>query len=584
MRRGAVHVAIGAAAAAVVVGTLLVTALLVFTQTDWGREQVRRFAMDRLNRAAEGEITIGRIEGNLLRRVRLVEVEIVDAQGRPFIQADTLETRFSVRSLLRRRIVLTDLRLVNAEVVLDKPPGEEWNWVRIFPTDPPVVDEVRPGWGDWIRLHDMTLVNSDVLIRTAWSPSEDLRPEERDSTVRKVLAGETRENVVEVPGGYQNLMRVRQLNAEIPLLIPAHPDSVAIPIEVARLSAIVEPFLPPAAVVENLSGSLRIGTDSLFFRNVSAALPGSRLSGEGVYALDSGDLLLRLQGAPLAFPDFRWLHPPLPEEGGGTLGLTVHRRALSTRLIGREMELRVGDATLAGDLDIRFGDTLRVRHSDLRFARVPTELLERVIPDLEMPRRGLFTGELELAGTPEAMRLDGDVTFDDVSAGRSRVVAVGSLALEPELRFDDLRMRFEPLQAELLRVAVPQFPVRGTIQGFANLTGTPTGVLQLDSDLTLRDPRAGRSRVRAAGGIDMRDELRLNNLLVRNGPPPARPPARRDPGAAGGWRAGRAGAAGWGSRTGSGGGRLALPHGPRDRREPRGGDRCGPVRRSARLP
>ncbi len=518
MRRGAAHVAIGAAVAVAGVAVLLFIGVLVITQTDRGREQVRRFAVDRLNRAVDGEVSIGRVEGNLLRRLRLVDVRIVDAQERPFLAADTLETRFSLRSLIRRRIVLTDLRFVQADIVLDKPPGEEWNWIRIFPTDPPAVVEARPGWGDWIRLEDVTLVDSDIRIRTAWSPPEDLRPEERDSTVRKVLAGETRENVVEVPGGYQNLMSILQVNAELPLVIPAHPDSLAVPIEVARLSAIIEPFLPPAAVVRDLSGSFRLGTDSLFFRNASAVLPGSRLVGDGVYALDSGDLLLRLRGAPFAFADFRWLHPPLPEEGGGSLGLAVHRRALSTRIVGRDMDLRVGDATLAGDLDIRVGDTLRVRESDIRFARVSTQLLERVAPDLDLPVAGLFTGELGLSGDPTSMALDGDVTFDAAAGGRSRVRAVGRLAIEPELRFDDLRMRFEPLQAELLRVAVPQLPLRGTIEGFANLTGAPEGALQLDSDLTLRDPRAGRSRVRATGGVDMRDELRLSNLLLRLDP------------------------------------------------------------------
>jgi translocation and assembly module TamB len=518
MRRGALHVAIGMAFAILAISVLLLGTVLVITQTDWGREQVRRFAVTQLNRAADGEVAIGRVEGNLLRGIRLVDVSVIDSEGRPFVRAETLETRFSLRSLLRRRLALTDLRLVSARIVLDKPPGEDWNWVRIFPRDPDVVTVRRPGWGDWIRMHDVTLVDSEIEVRTGWSPSEDLTDEEREDEIREVLAGETRKRVEEVGNGYQNVMRIRDLNAELPLIFPAHPDSAVIPIEVARLSAIIEPFLPPAAVVRNLSGSLRLATDSLFFRNVDAVLPGSRLSGDGVYALDSGDLLLRVRGSPLAFNDLRWLYPNLPEEGGGTLQLTVHDRSLHTRIIGREMDLRVGDATLAGDVDVQLGDTLRLRHSDVRFARVPTALIERVAPDLDMPRQGLFTGEMVLVGAAEAMRIDGDIRFDDALAGSNRVRAEGRFALEPELRFDDLRLRFDPLQAELLRVAVPQLPLRGTIEGFANLTGRPTGALQLDSDLTLRDPRAGRSRVRATGGVDMRDELRLQNLLVRFDP------------------------------------------------------------------
>jgi autotransporter translocation and assembly factor TamB len=505
-------------AAAGVLVLLLFIVVLVHTNTDWGRERVRRFAVDRLNRTADGQIAIGRLEGNLLEGVRIVDFSIVDAERRPFVRVDTLDTRFSLRSLLRQRIVLTDIRAVDPVIVLDKPPGEEWNWVRIFPPGDEPIAPRRPGFGDWLELRDLALIDGHVTVRTEWAPAEDLTPEEREETVRQILAGEGRENIIEVPGGYQNVMYFRQLNAEFPLIVAAHPDSAALPMEVAHFSAIAQPYRPPPAVVRDLSGSFRLATDTLYFTNVRAVMPGSRIAGEGTYALDAGDLFLRLNGAPLAFADMRWLYPPLPEEGGGSLRLEVQRQTIATRLIATEMDLRTGDATFEGSADVTLGDTLLLRESDLRFAHVHTRLLERLLPDFSAPRPGELAGELALVGSPEAMKLDGDIAFADDAGGDSRVLAEGEVSVVGDVAFRDLRLEFRPLQAELLRVAAPQLPIRGTIEGDARLTGTLAGRLDLDSDLTLRDPRSGLSRVRATGGVDFADETRLHRMLVRFDP------------------------------------------------------------------
>jgi translocation and assembly module TamB len=500
---------------------LLVLAVLFLTQTDPGRERVRRFALDRLDRATDGEISVGRLEGNLLRRAVVVDVSIVDDEGRRFVVADTISTRFSVRALLRQRIMLTEPRLVNAHIVLDQPPGERWNYERIFRIDPDPPTRVKPtppGWGDWVELRDLELVNSRVTVRTAWRPSEDLTGEERDRALRKALDGETRENVIRVAGGYQNVMDFRELHAFLPHVIPTHPDSAGIPIEVARFSGIVQPFQPPVAEVRGLSGKLRIESDSLHFTDVSAQLPGSHLGAEGVYALHSGDLMLRIRGAPLAFDDMRWLYPPLPEQGGGPMLLTIERRTLATRIIADEADVAIGEAAIEGRLDITVGDTLRLGDTDLRFARVDSRLLERMIDGLDMPRRGMLTGRFAATGLPSALQLDTDIRFDDAAGPTSRIIAVGELGIQPRLRFGNMRLRFDPLHAQLARAFAPELPVRGTITGFANLTGDPGGLLQLDGDITMRDPVTGLSRVRATGGIDQRDELRLRNLLVRADP------------------------------------------------------------------
>lgn len=518
MERGR-RIALGAGIGAGVVLVLLAGAVLVLTRTDWGREQVRRIAVEQLRGAVDGEVRLGALEGDPLRRFRLVDVAIEDRQGRPFVRADTIALRLSLRSLLSRRIGLRDVRIVRAVVVLDRPPGEDWNFMRIFAPDPaPAEEPQEPGWGDWVELRDITLVDSRLTVRAAWQPAEDLTPAERQEALRRALSPDTRENVVPVPGGYQNVMDFRRLDAELPRILVANPDTAAIPIEVASLSGILLPYRPPAAVVRDLAGSFRLARDSLFMRDIRAVLPDSRIAGGGVYDLDSGDLLLSLRGEPVAMADLRWLYPRLPEEGGGSLTLDLRMRSLATRILARDADLRSGDSRLAGRMDLTVGDTLRLQDTRLRFSDLETDLLEGIVPALEFPRRGRFTGNLALAGTPRAMRVDGDVVFADAVAGVSRVIAEGQLAFRDETRFTDLSVRFDPLHLDVLRGELPELPAGASVTGQMRFDGAPQRLLRVDGQLALRDPASGTSRVAVRGGIGVAEEPRFRDLELAFAP------------------------------------------------------------------
>jgi translocation and assembly module TamB len=470
-RRAAGWVAIGFAISV----TVMFAAFLLLTRTQWGVDRVAHVALDRVERAVDGQLDVVRMEGDVLRRVRLIGVVIRDRQGRPFLDADTIEAGIRFGVLMRQRIELRDVRVVNAHAVLDQPPGEEWNHARIFASEPRAAKPGRTGWGDRVALADVTLVNSRVTVRTEWRPPAELTPAERAAEVRRALAGATRDRVVAVPGGYQRVMDFQQLNAHLPRVTVAHPDTAGIPFRVARLSALVRPFAEPPARVDDLAGDFRILRDSLFMNNVRAALPASRIAGQGVYAMDTGDLLLDARGDPVAFADVRWLYPPLPAHGGGSLAMTLEMRAMATRIILSDMDVAVGDATVRGRLDMTTGDTLRFGESDLRFANVSTSLVERFV-DIDFPRAGDFTGRLALHGGPRMLAVDGDVVFDDRAGTVSRIIADGGLGFEPELRFRELQLHFAPLHMHLVRAVAPDLPLDGALMGAATLNGSPVRI------------------------------------------------------------------------------------------------------------
>lgn len=505
-----------AAAVTILVGIALV-GTLVLTRTDWGRERMRGFALDRLRSALDAQIEIGALEGNLLDRVRFIDVEIRDLEGRPFVSADTIESGFSLRALLRRRIVLEDVRLVQASIVVDEPPGEAWNFTRILPID--TVPDGEPGWGDWILLRDVELDDVRVTIRSEWDPETELTPEERGRGIREALIREHRSNVQRVPGGLQNVLDFRGLAGRMPLLRIADPEHDAILAEVARLSGTAQPFKPPAAEVLDLAGEFRLSQDSLWFSDARARMPGSRVTASGAYHLKAGHLLLDLRGAPVAMADLRWLYPHLPQRGGGDLLLRYRETDTTTSVITEDMDVRVDDAHVTGAAGVTVGDGLRRLHdTDLAFEDVDTRLLESVIPAFEAPRHGRLTGRLALEGRPADMRVDGDVAFVDDVAGRSRVTAAGSVDMEDEVRFRDLRLRFDPLQTDLLRDRIAELPAGATLVGPLRLDGSTAGVLQVDGDLRVHDPASGTSRVAARGGLDLAGPLQLRALHLRFAP------------------------------------------------------------------
>jgi translocation and assembly module TamB len=510
---------LAAALAAVVL--VVLAAVFAVANTDRGREWVRLLVLDQVNGAIDGRLEIGGLEGNLLVAPRLVDARLVDQQGRPFIDADRVTVGYSLFDLVRQRIVLTRLELEGARVVLDEVPGQDWNFVRIFVTDPDPDPDPEPGWGDWVEIRDVRVADSRVTLRTAWEPDEDLPPAEQERERERARAGETMDRVVEVPEGLQRVMDFRELHGEAPRILAVHPDTAGTSIEIAHLSAVAEVFRTPPALLEDLSGLLRIGEDTLAFHDVRAALPGSRLRGEGYLHGETGEGLISLAAEPVSLADFRFLAEGLPADVSGDVDLAVHLREDLTHLAATGLDFRVGEGRLQGRAQVSLGELFRVDDTDLRFAGIDTGFLEEAFPGLELARRGVLSGHLGVTATGEPVggvhpvEVDLLVAFDDVEAGTSRILAAGTLVPDVEdAQLGALTVRLDPLDATAIRALAPEVPIRGTIEGFVTVDGPVAGPLRVESALTHRDPVAGTSRVTALGGIDLREELRFDGLLV----------------------------------------------------------------------
>jgi len=277
---------------------LVVGAILGLTNTDFGRERVRRIAVNAMSKSVHGTTRIGRVSGDLLRGVTLYDVSITDSAGAPFFASPMVQARYTIRNFFSKHIIIDALGVDKPQIVIDKKPGGEWNFTKLFATSDTAKKDTTRGFGSWVVLRNVRLNDGHVLVRMPWTPDDSLPKAVRDSIVRVALAGNAREKVIAVPGGYQMVMEFSRLQAGLPRVRFADPDSTTRVFQVASLTMAAAIYHPPVADVKDMRGTIYMSADSLWFRGLSAALPNTQLRGDGTYMLESGDLAAKFRAAP----------------------------------------------------------------------------------------------------------------------------------------------------------------------------------------------------------------------------------------------------------------------------------------------
>jgi uncharacterized protein involved in outer membrane biogenesis len=191
---------------------ILVVGGIVFTGTYYGRERVRRIALDAVRDMVNGEVHVGRIEGNLLDRFELVDVSITDTEGRPFLVADRISARLSLSALLSKQIVINAIELDRPVVTLSKVPGGDWNYEEIFPTEDTASPDEATGFGSWVDLHSLTIRNGTLLVHQPYVSDERISQIVGDSAFQSAVARETRLRVDRVSYGLRQTMEFKKKN------------------------------------------------------------------------------------------------------------------------------------------------------------------------------------------------------------------------------------------------------------------------------------------------------------------------------------------------------------------------------------
>ena len=505
-----------------VLGSLVVigvTGVFVVSNTDWGRAKLQARVLSALEGSANGIVSMGRLEGNLLTGVRLHELSIADSSGAPFVTVREVRARYGlVSTALNRRIELENVLLDHPVIVLEQNADEVWNYERIFPSDTTAArDTTRLQFGDWLVLRDARIIEGSLTVRMPWEPESGLTVAESDSARRYALSGDSREVVERTANGLQKVQRFEQIDALFPLMRIAHPDHATRRFEVDSLRMRALAFAPPAADVQQLSGAFEVDPDSVWFSGLDVRLPASAATLSGRYTIANGDLALSANAEPAAFADVRFLYPPLPEEGSAQMQLAVLWANGQQRYDVRDLAVSTGDARVEGNIGITLGDTLLLHETDVTFSDVTTALIEQLVPGVDVPASGRLSGSLAVQGSPMAMHVDGDVVFVDELSGRSRLVAAGEIGSDSGVVIArNLQISVSPMQVALARNVAPDFPLGGVLTGRVTLDGSTASRMNMRGIDVTHSGGQARSRFTGSGGVRLADVTVLDlDLMAR---------------------------------------------------------------------
>ena len=495
---------------------MAVAAVVFLPRTDWGREKVRTAIEAALNEQFAGRVRVGRVELPVFSTATVHNVVITDSAGAPFVNAPLVRATWSIGDLWNRRVILDNVRAERPVIVLNRLPGKRWNWDAIlFPDTTRRAHGPNPQFGDWVELKNVTLIDATITARSPYSPEAWRSAKGRDSVLNLALSGKLRPVVEAVTGGYQRVTVLEHVTLNAPYARIKYPGESVQRYEIASGSGIIKPFHPPALDLRDVSGTVYVNTDSVWFRKVEARLANSRASLNGHYDLRSGDATVIASSPVLLTDDWLWLVPLLPKAGTGSIAdVRYVLRGSSSDIQLRSMSLGLEKARLTGTIDFGFDrDDTRFDTVSVRLAGLDTRLVHKLLPELVIPRAGVLSGTLAARGPITGATVDGTFRFDDRNAGPLRLRARGIFGSVPNA-FVTRRLRLDiaPLPATLASEALK--PLGGSIGGVVTVSGRTDG--WLDTRLALIHTVEGqRSRVDGTARVNITGaEPRIDATLV----------------------------------------------------------------------
>lgn len=466
------------------IGAAAIGGLVVATQSEGGREWIRRLAEAQLERAFRGKVHLGTLSGSFLTDLRTDSLLVTDVNDSVFVATGPLRVTFDPRDLADGRIILRSLDVQRPFVAIRRETGGAWTHEKIFPRRA-VRREIRrrTAFGAVFVIEQTSVREGVVALLLPWAP---------DSAPRDVRT---------------RAWRWTNLALDVPRARLAFPGSSEMQFTIARLN--VDESDPPFEF-RDVAGDVRLRRDTLLVNLSNFALPGSQGRAAGRVTWGSGEparYAFRIDTDSMALADVAWINPAIPTEGGGKMRLDIRNDPRDHQLVEyviTQMDVRSHTSRLGGQMTWGVkGRDVTLRNVDLDFAPLSVELIERFSQGpLPIPLRGRLVGRLRGSGGPlTAFVVDNAaVTFFDanVPGTRAQLSARGTVDISnpayPVFLGVNMNIgRFDLRSAQALNPSLPK--LNGVLSGTARLDSVWGDLRLSNADLTHRDGNGPASRL-----------------------------------------------------------------------------------------
>ncbi len=160
---------------------LFIGVIIAITQTQIFRNRLRAAALSELDSLVNGEVHIGRLNGDLITGISIDSISI-DVNDGPFLRIPRLEIAYNFFALPGKTIAIRKLTLTRPEVWFSRPRGGRWNLSDLLRRRPPDTASSKPF--DWvIDVQRLEILDGTVSLLDSLSLADERHGEVQDGSV-----------------------------------------------------------------------------------------------------------------------------------------------------------------------------------------------------------------------------------------------------------------------------------------------------------------------------------------------------------------------------------------------------------------